>query len=495
MVYQSVHGTHARLARARAIPSNPARLQRGWLRVVLALCCAAIPAGVIRAQSGGYVFTTICPAPVVQGTNCQANGINNSGQIVGEQSPEPGPFLYDDGSFSYFNFRAFGINDAGEMVGPGGLDVAGSVGPIDFPGASATVAYGINNAGEIVGYCVDSSGNEHGFLDVAGSFSSIDFPGASATGAYGINASGQIVGSYRDSSNNEHGFLYSAGSFSSIDFPGAYLTISQGINDAGEIVGHYQDSNTDAPGFLDVAGTFTSLYFSPGALTEVWGINNAGEIVGWALVETGTPTIGFLAVPATVVNVSPTTINFGNQLVGATSSAQTVTLTNAGTVILDVSSTSATGDFAAQGGTCNSPVPVAGSCTIPVTFTPTAIGTRTGTLTVTDNANPQTQTVSLTGMGIAPEVSLSQLSLTFPSQPVNTTSTAQTLTLTNNGSATLGINSIAISGDFAQSNTCGASVAPGTNCEISVTFTPSVIGTRKPKPSQSPTTPATALRP
>ena len=69
-------------------------------------------------------------------------------------------------------------------------------------------------------------------------------------------------------------------------------------------------------------------------------------------------------------------------------------------------------------------------------------------------------------MGIAPEVSLSQLSLTFPSQPVNTTSTAQTLTLTNNGSATLGINSIAITGDFAQSNTCGASVAPGTNCEI-----------------------------
>ena len=59
-----------------------------------------------------------------------------------------------------------------------------------------------------------------------------------------------------------------------------------------------------------------------------------------------------------------------------------------------------------------------------------------------------------------------------------TTSAAQSLTLTNTGSAPLTISSIAINGDFAQTNACGTSVAAGASCTITVTFTPTAAGTR-----------------
>ena len=65
---------------------------------------------------------------------------------------------------------------------------------------------------------------------------------------------------------------------------------------------------------------------------------------------------------------------------------------------------------------------------------------------------------------------------------MGTTSAAQTMTLSNTGNASLSISSIAIgganSGDFAQTNNCGSSVAAGANCAISVTFTPAAAGSR-----------------
>jgi Abnormal spindle-like microcephaly-assoc'd, ASPM-SPD-2-Hydin/Beta-propeller repeat len=69
-------------------------------------------------------------------------------------------------------------------------------------------------------------------------------------------------------------------------------------------------------------------------------------------------------------------------------------------------------------------------------------------------------------------------SLTFPAQLVTTPSATMPVTLTNNGNATLNIASIAASGDFSQSNTCGTSVAAGMTCTITVTFTPTTAGNR-----------------
>jgi hypothetical protein len=79
-------------------------------------------------------------------------------------------------------------------------------------------------------------------------------------------------------------------------------------------------------------------------------------------------------------------------------------------------------------------------------------------------------------------VSVSPASLTFASQAVGTTSAAQVVTLINNLSTTLTISSIGFtgtdSGDFAQTNTCGTSVAAGASCTVSVTFDPAATGSR-----------------
>ena len=82
----------------------------------------------------------------------------------------------------------------------------------------------------------------------------------------------------------------------------------------------------------------------------------------------------------------------------------------------------------------------------------------------------------------APGVSLSSASVTFGNQSTGTTSAAQNVTLTNSGSQTLTISTIAVTGtnstDFAQTNNCPANLAPGAGCTISITFTPTTTGTR-----------------
>jgi hypothetical protein len=69
-------------------------------------------------------------------------------------------------------------------------------------------------------------------------------------------------------------------------------------------------------------------------------------------------------------------------------------------------------------------------------------------------------------------ITLSPGSLTFPTQLVFSTSTSQTVTLSNTGAGTLTISSIVATGQFSQTNTCGSTVNPGTSCTISVTFKP-----------------------
>jgi len=82
----------------------------------------------------------------------------------------------------------------------------------------------------------------------------------------------------------------------------------------------------------------------------------------------------------------------------------------------------------------------------------------------------------LSACGGSPTATLSLTNLTFAKQDVGTTSAAQSVTLSNSGSATLNIDNIATTANFEQNNTCGASVRAGANCTISVTFTPPDAG-------------------
>jgi len=96
-----------------------------------------------------------------------------------------------------------------------------------------------------------------------------------------------------------------------------------------------------------------------------------------------------------------------------------------------------------------------------------------------NNANPApTPTPTATPPAGAPAAAVSPSSLSFGNQAVQTTSAPQTLSLSNTGGAALAITSITASGDFAQGNSCGNSVAAGTSCAITVTFTPTAASAR-----------------
>jgi hypothetical protein len=178
------------------------------------------------------------------------------------------------------------------------------------------------------------------------------------------------------------------------------------------------------------------------------------------------------------VSVAPAALVFGNQMIGAVSVAQAVAITNSKNNSLSISSIALSGDYK-QTNTCGSSLPSGATCTIAITFVPTAAGARTGTLTITDNGPKSPQSVSLSGTGIGiPMAALSTLSLKFGDQNIGTSSPAQTFTLSNTGSAPLSLSSIGATGDFSQTNNCGSSLAAGSSCQITATFTPTLAGTR-----------------
>jgi len=191
--------------------------------------------------------------------------------------------------------------------------------------------------------------------------------------------------------------------------------------------------------------------------------------------------------PAPDASLSSSSLTFSQQVMGTASAAQAVTLSNIGSASLSISGIAIgganSGDFA-QTNTCSSSVVAGANCTINVTFTPSAAGSRSASVTITDNASGSPQTVSLTGTGAAPQkvVSLSPASLTFGQENMNLTTGPQNATLSNTGNLSVSISSVTLGGadpsDFAQTNTCGSSVAVGAKCTISMTFTPTDSGTR-----------------
>jgi len=180
--------------------------------------------------------------------------------------------------------------------------------------------------------------------------------------------------------------------------------------------------------------------------------------------------------------LNPASFAFGNWVVQTTSTAKAILLTNTQTVPLAISSISTSGDFA-ETSTCPiapNTLAAGAKCQILVTFSPTVLGARAGTLTVNDNSSNSPQTVELRGTGIRPVV-LTPASLAFGNQALNTTSGVKTVNITNNQIVSLGISGISTSGDFAQTSNCPFSpntLAARSSCTVSVTFTPTTTGMR-----------------
>jgi uncharacterized membrane protein len=271
----------------------------------------------IELLSTAYNFTTV---DFPGGTSTLLLGLNNNGQMVGEQRDANGVFhsmLTDTRAFSTFDPPGFtgtsfpvislanGINDAGEIVG-GGIENN------DNPGAQAYVKkgdafslynhpnadpsrgtefLGINNLGVRVGAFWDDTDTPHGIIQTGNTTTLLEdllnVPANTGTFIFDINNLGQMVGGYFDPVQDvQHGFLADGTTFVTIDFPGSSFTWLNGINDLGQMVGGYFDDAAQGwRGFLTDGKTFTVMDFPdvpgqhPG--TFLTGIDNAGRIAGY----------------------------------------------------------------------------------------------------------------------------------------------------------------------------------------------------------------------
>ncbi len=182
-------------------------------------------------------------------------------------------------------------------------------------------------------------------------------------------------------------------------------------------------------------------------------------------------------------SLSKQLVEFGNQLVGTTSAAQSVVLTSTGTVNLAITSITASADFAVTHD-CVTPLAPDASCNLNITFIPPSTGNFTGTVLVTDDASDSPQTINLTGVGITvsgPQASFSTNLIDFGQVAINTSTTPQVLTLTNTGDESLVISDIVLGGEnpehFSGADDCESdTIAPSRSCSGAITFHPTQKG-------------------
>jgi hypothetical protein len=282
-----------------------------------------------------------------------------------------------------------------------------------------------------------------------------------------------------------------------------YTTGCGGGNDCTAAVG---DLNGD--GKLDLAvrlapaavsvflgngdGTFqTPLRFAtcatnPNQVT-IGDFNGDGRLDLVAANLNGTTVSVLLQTTGVAVSLTPNTLMFAPQAVGTFSAAQQATLKNVGDSALKIANLGRSGDFyGAQN--CPGSLQPGASCTIKVTFTPTSGATRSGDVIITNNAPGSPQKLSLGGTGSGTGsiiLTLSPPSLSFADVVVGTTSSPQTVTVSNIGTVAASFVNpfgFTIQGanwrDFGEQPSCGISLTPNQSCTIKVTFKPTTSGPR-----------------
>jgi probable HAF family extracellular repeat protein len=206
---------------------------------------------------GGQSHATIWSGSgaTVLGANTYATAINGSGEVTGSNGQA---FVVVDGQVQSLATMsgvewssAYGINNAGEVVGDGELANGtfrgliwtpdGSVVLLGTPGGSSSQANDVNSSGEVVGFASLPSGYQHAFSMVDDMMIDLGTLGESSY-AYGINDSGEIVGYSYLTDGDQHAFLYDDGSMLDLNSllppnSGWVLEEAFGINDSGQITG------------------------------------------------------------------------------------------------------------------------------------------------------------------------------------------------------------------------------------------------------------------
>jgi hypothetical protein len=189
-------------------------------------------------------------------------------------------------------------------------------------------------------------------------------------------------------------------------------------------------------------------------------------------------------------------LTFGSQAVGTSSGRNSVTVTSVGDATVTFSSVliggTDPGDFSITSTSCFSGTMIApnSTCTVNLTFTPAAAGTRAATLTFTDDATGSPQVITLEGVGdpSTQELTFNYVNVDFGVLDVGSTTSQSAVTIYNEGDSTVTFTSIAVSGtnasDFSvTTDNCltPGGLAPTEGCNVYVTFTPSATGVRDAK--------------
>jgi hypothetical protein len=214
------------------------------------------------------------------------------------------------------------------------------------------------------------------------------------------------------------------------------------------LTGSAYSQTNDCPTTLPPLTTCTfTISFTP---TQETAFNGQLMVADNAL---GSPHMIFLGGSGgtALLTLSTSSLTFPSGVLNAPSTPQSITLMNNGTAQIQLTSITTTGDFS-QTNTClGSPLAIGKSCTISVVFTPTAMGSRTGTITLVDNAPNSPQTVALGGTGTD-----------FSVSPA---SSSATVNAGQSASYTLNVSSL---GSFNQAVSLACAGAPrGATCTVS----------------------------
>jgi len=232
---------------------------------------------------------------------------------------------------------------------------------------------------------------------------------------------------------------------------------------------------------VNIAGATAASYTTPATTTSDNGATFrvvVSNTVGTATSSTATLTVN--SAPAPAIQVSPTSINFGNSVIGTTLS-QILIIKNTGTATLTISQVIATGSgFSVSGFSLPLNVSAGQQATITVAYLPAVVGSISGNISIASNAPTSPTSVSLSGTGIAATFTLGigPASLSFGNVTTGTSSPAQNVTITNTGNSNVAISQITFSGaGYAMTGgNAPVTLTPSQNVTLSVQFSPTLAG-------------------
>jgi hypothetical protein len=181
--------------------------------------------------------------------------------------------------------------------------------------------------------------------------------------------------------------------------------------------------------------------------------------------------------------LSRATLNFHSQGVGTNSGPVSVNISNPSGAPFSITSITVSGAPFSQTSVCVTQLLPGKSCTVLVSFAPTATGTSNGSLTITDTASATPQVVPLTGMGVnGPFVQIPSGEIGFEAKAVGLQSQSQRISFENTGNALLLVSSVTISGanpgDFINTGDPCTSIPVGSACTPIISFMPTAPGLR-----------------